>query len=66
VQDKGEMVKSVVAIPGHMAKLFSTDQIRQFCSHLKLSGYQSKSRVERPLESSLLAKRIPIFMVELE
>jgi hypothetical protein len=46
VQDKGVMVKSVVTILGYKAELFTADQIRQLCAHLKLTGYWSKSKDE--------------------
>ncbi len=46
VQDKGMMVKSVASILGCKAELFTADQIRQLCAHLKLTGYRSKSKDE--------------------
>jgi hypothetical protein len=40
--------KSVVTILGYKAELFTADQIRQFCAHLKLPGYGADQRM-RPL-----------------
>jgi hypothetical protein len=40
------MVKSVASILGYNFELFTADQIRQKCVHLKLTGYQRKSKDE--------------------
>jgi hypothetical protein len=46
VENKGMMAKSVVTILGYKAELFTADQIRQLCAHLKLTGYRSNSKDE--------------------
>jgi hypothetical protein len=44
--NKGMVVKSVVTVLGYKAVLFTVAQIRQLCAHLKLTGYQNKSKDE--------------------
>ena len=45
-QDRGMMVKSVLAIGGYRPENFTAKQIRLVCATLKLSGYRSKSKEE--------------------
>jgi hypothetical protein len=40
------MIKSVASILGYKAELFTADQTRQLCAHLKLTGFRSKSKDE--------------------
>jgi hypothetical protein len=44
--EAGQMVKSVLTICGIDAMSFNTEQLRQICSNLKLSGYQSKPKAD--------------------
>jgi hypothetical protein len=54
------MVKSVVTILGYKAELFTADQIRQLCAHLKLTGYWRKSKDEalRIIVVSMVAQEV--------
>ncbi len=40
------LIKAVASILGYKAELLTADQIMQLCAHLKLTGYQSKSKEE--------------------
>jgi len=44
--EAGQMVKSVLTICGIDAMSFNTEQLRQICSNLKLSGYRSKPKAD--------------------
>jgi hypothetical protein len=44
--ENGSMVKSVLTICGIDAMQFNTEQLRQICSNMKLTGYRSKPKAD--------------------
>ena len=44
--ETGQMVKSVLTICGIDAMSFNTEQLRQICSNMKLTGYRSKPKAD--------------------